>query len=337
MDFYGIKTCRESSQVSCSEKFDPSREEFERYKRTHTKKKLINSKNKKQEAIYKDPIFGVAHNHDPTLQVIINKRDPIRQMNESMRQMTLKSQMRLKHVQNSKPRYMHTRFNIDALKSSPLMCFPHFEEMVKFLISWYNNRGRLKQEMAGRGISQQATFNAKERFCDSLFLLLQEASKANPLVPAPLAGIYKWFLNRDTMIQQSKQINLQSQDLPYILIELPNGEEVHVMKKNLDFNQVAPKQAFRTDNLMRVYDEAKVIHDEEEEIIIEREIPVSKARILRDVNIKPLPKEEKKDPLLYDKFDYHKLHERLKREREEEKEVDAIADSLIRRYSHGTV
>jgi hypothetical protein len=319
------------SGTSQSGKFDPSREEFERYKKVHKKKKASKTENKMSATLYRDPIFGIAHNHDPTIQVLINKRDPIKQMNDSMKQMTLKSQRRLRNAKSSVPRSVHTRFDVNVLATSPLMCFPHFEEMTKFLMQWYKNKEKRKNEVSNRGISQQAVFGATSKFCDSLFLLLQETSRTN-LDPAPLTGIYKWYLNRDTMIQQSKQINLQSQDLPYILIELPNGEEVHVMKKNLDFNQVAPKQAFKADNIMRVFDAAKIIQEEEEEVAIDYETPKSRTIILRDVDLKPLPKEEKSDLFIYDKFYYAKFIERMKREREEEKEVDTIASNLRKSY-----
>ena len=104
------------------------------------------------------------------------------------------------------------------------------------------------------------------------------------------------------------------------------------MKKNLDFNQVAPKQAFKADNIMRVFDAAKIIQEEEEEVAIDYETPKSRTIILRDVDIKPLPKEEKSDLFIYDKFYYAKFIERMKREREEEKEVDTIASNLRKSY-----
>ena len=324
---------RSSTADSYIDPLDPNREELERFKKNKKEISNIIEKKKKKEsknAVYKDPIYGIPHCHEPALRVIMDKRDIYKQMNDSMRLMTRKSSLRLRKVQAGKPRYTHNRFDIETLLGSPLMCFPHFQEMASFLMKWFDTKESRRLEVTNKGLSQQAKYEAISKFCDSLFLLLQEAVRSNPLTPQPLSGIYKWFLNRDIMIQQSKQINLKTQDLPYILIELPSGEEVHVLKKNLDCNQVFPKDKFTPEYLSQIKTPPRQKKPKLQPIEEEVVMPVSKTRVLRGDSTIPLVREPKKEPLLYDKIDMKQLHQRLRRERQDEKDADKILKTFRR-------
>lgn len=287
---------------------------------------MKSAKKKEDREVYKDPIFGIPHLHDPAIMRIVEKHDPYRQMNESMKLMARKSQLRLRAVESSKPRYIHTRFNIEALTKSPLMCFPHFEEMTNYLDQWFSSRQQMEASILTS--NQRGTFIALSKFCDSLFLLLQETARASPISPAPLAGIYKWYLQRDTVINQSKNLNMPIQNENVTIIELPNGKKIEINNNELNPRYVLNKVTLTPEIIMREFNSIKVAPPP----VIEQKPPEQVHRTTR-ILIHPTfheitKKEEEKEPE-EEKFDYELLHKRLQAERESEEEIDRITKFLM--------
>ena len=279
--------------------------------------------------VYRDPIYGIPHFHDPAIMRIIQKHDPNYQINQSMKAIALKSQQRLRTVSVNKPRFLHRRFNIETLITSPLMCFPHFEDMTFFLMRWFKTKAQKEKELVTS--NQKATFSAMSKFCDSLFLLLQETARAAPLSPKPLIGIYNWYLQRDTIIYQARTQTTQDQKSEYITIELTNGDVVEIKKAFLDVKQV----------LISNEEVKKIIVDsfckeeprkEVKETVVKKRSGSKQTRILRDpILTKPLPRSN--ETFMYsDDFDYPAFHKKLVAERQAEKDVDRIAnEEKIRR------
>jgi hypothetical protein len=57
-----------------------------------------------------------------------------------MRLIFVQSHPRLRALEGRKPKYIHGRFNIDALTMSPFMAFPHFQAMTSYLTHWFDTR-----------------------------------------------------------------------------------------------------------------------------------------------------------------------------------------------------
>lgn len=299
-----------------------------------TCKIITDSKRKEEKEVYKDPIFGIPHLHDPAIMRIVEKHDPYKQMNESMKLMAKKSQQRLRAVKSAKPRFIHSRFNMDALKKSPLMCFPHFDEMTTYLDQWFTNRNQMEASILTS--NQRGTFIALSKFCDSLFLLLQETARASPISPAPLSGIYKWYLQRDTVINQSKNLNMPTQNENVTIIELPNGKKIEINNNDLNPKYILSRVTLTPEMILNEFDAVK-----KEPPLVERKVEKKKVTksptILLNPVVPPLKKredefEEKKEE---NKFDYAKLHKRLVAEREAEEEVDRMATALARKTHLG--
>lgn len=286
---------------------------------------MKSGKKKEDKEVYKDPIFGIPHLHDPAIMRIVEKHDPYRQMNESMKLMARKSQLRLRAVQSSKPRFIHSRFNIDALTKSPLMCFPHFEEMTNFLEHWFTSKDQMEASILTS--NQRGTFIALSKFCDSLFLLLQETARASPISPAPLAGIYKWYLQRDTVINQSKNLNMPIQNENVTIIELPNGKKIEINNNDLNPRYILNRVTLTPDIILREFDNVKVTPPPVEEKVQQEKVMKS-TRILLHPVVPTFKKKEEEPESDIDRFDYEKLHKRLQAERESEAEVDRIAQQI---------
>jgi hypothetical protein len=120
---------------------------------------------------------------------------------------------------------------MEVLTTSPLRCFPHFEDMLVFLRQSFDSRE--ERRSAAVTTTQQATFEAEEKFCRGLFLLLQETARAHPLSPKPLRYIYKWYLQRDSIINQSRSIERDPEDEEFLVIEFADGEKLRTPKSLL--------------------------------------------------------------------------------------------------------
>ena len=64
-----------------------------------------------------------------------------------MRIITRKSVQRLKSIQGNKSRFFHTRFNIETLMTSPLICFPHFMDMIEFQKNLFLTRDEQEKQV----------------------------------------------------------------------------------------------------------------------------------------------------------------------------------------------
>lgn len=280
------------------------------------------SRPKKQQDVYKDPIYGIPHFHDPALCRIIRKHDPSFQVSKSIKTLYVKSQQRLKTVQANKPRYMHSAYNIETLKTSPLMCFPHFEEMTEFLSRWFETESKRQED--AKTTTQIATFNAQKRFCKGLFLLLQETARASPLSPSPLKGIYNWYLQRDSVINQSRTIDKNQADEGYYVVEMMNGKKIRVPKSVFDFEEIK-RQSILTPEQM---DQLLQSIQPDEKPVIEEEVkkpdrpPVT---VITETHPIRIPKKPATF-IEYDKtFDYNAFHQFMERQRQSERETDLIA------------
>jgi hypothetical protein len=167
------------------------------------------------------------------------KHDPSYHVAQSMKLIFVKSSQRLRSVQANKPKYLHSRFNIRTLTTSPLMVFPHFEDMTEYLSRWFLHRD--DKQRAVKTSSQRALFDAQDRFANALFLLLQESARANPISPKPLKGIYNWYLERDSVITSTRTFQPRSGVDDFLVIELSNGKEIRIPRSLLDFDSACDK------------------------------------------------------------------------------------------------
>jgi hypothetical protein len=103
--------------------------------------------------------------------------------------------------------------------------------MLVFLIRSFESRE--ERRSAAATTTQQATFEAEEKFCRGLFLLLQETVRANPLSPKPLRYIYNWYLQRDSIINQSRSVERDPEDEEFLVIEFADGEKLRTPKSLL--------------------------------------------------------------------------------------------------------
>jgi hypothetical protein len=276
------------------------------------------------EEVYKDPIYGIPHFHDPALSRLILKHDPSHHVSESMKLIFMKSDQRLRSIHGNKPKYLHKRFNMDTLTTSPLMAFPHFQDMAGFLSRWFTTRDSRQQNAFTS--HQRATFEAQERFSRGLFLLLQESARAAPISPKPLKGIYNWYLQRDSVINQSRTIERKTGLDEFIVIELSNGQEIRVSRALLDGSQTAEiENLFDVEFVKKTMKEIEVEVQPEPEIestpIIERQVEV--------ITSTGLPTQLKKGILSSNfrrpTFDFDQLHAELEGQRQNDKDVTAIA------------
>lgn len=280
-------------------------------------------KQKKPKEVYKDPIYGIPHFHDPALSRLIRKHDPSYQVAESMRTLYVKSQQRLRTVKANKPKYLHTRFNIDTLRTSPLMCMPHFEDMTDFLARWFESRD--KRKSAAVTTTQQATFVAQEKFCTALFLLLQETARATPLTPAPLKGIYNWYLQRDSVINQSRTIDRNPGDDAFYVIELTNGKKIKVPKSIFDPNVVFDQSIFDPD---RMQEEMRNIKPEPKpsENDGNKRAGAHRPDIITSTSMTKPPKKQPNAHSVMPTFNYDEFHAQMVEQRQSERDTDLIAN-----------
>lgn len=279
----------------------------------------------KTREVYRDPIYGIPHFHDPAISRITMKHDPSYQVSKSMKMIYVKSSQRLRAVRANKPKYLHTRFNIDTLLTSPLMIFPHFQDMTDYLSQWFTNRdARQAKAITSK---QKERFNAQDRFANSLFLLLQESARSSPVSSKPLRGIYNWYLQRDSVINSSKTMERKAGIDEFFIIELNNGQEIRVPRHLMDVERMCADidSLFTDENLTKTLREVPV----EEAVppaIIARRTPRKKVEIITGRTQKPVPRRATstldKRP---SKFDYDKFHEEMERRRQDERDVDAMA------------
>jgi hypothetical protein len=138
---------------------------------------------------------------------------------------------------------------MDVLTTSPLRCFPHFEAMLTFLTQ--SSDSREERRSAAVTLTQQATFEAEEKFGRGLFLLLQETARANPLSPKPLRYIYKWYLQRDSIINQSRSVERDPEDEEFLVIEFADGEKLRTPKALLSQGGVLDRGMFSASEIAR--------------------------------------------------------------------------------------
>ncbi|OHS98118.1 hypothetical protein TRFO_35483 [Tritrichomonas foetus] len=283
---------------------------------------------KKSKETYKDPIYGIPHFHDPALCRIIRKHDPSYQVSLSMRQLYIKSQQRLKTVQANRPKYMHTAYNIETLQKSPLICFPHFEEMTEFLTYWFATQERRRSE--AKTTTQISTFNAQTKFCKGLFLLLQEAARASPLSPSPLKGIYNWFLQRDSVINQSRTLEPNKENELFFVVEMMNGKKVKVEKSLLDYRRVLEKSLKTPEEIEAMLREIQPDEIQEPPPIIKK-VKRNAVRVIKET---PPRRHTKRtttssssygERSLHSGFDYEKFHADMEKQRKDDKVTDDIA------------
>lgn len=277
---------------------------------------------KKQQEVYKDPIYGIPHFHDPALCRIIRKHDPSFQVSKSIKTLYVKSQQRLKTVQANKPRYMHSAYNIETLRTSPLMCFPHFEEMTEFLSRWFETENKRQED--AKTTTQIATFNAQKRFCKGLFLLLQETARASPLSPSPLKGIYNWYLQRDSVINQSRTIDKNQADEGFYVVEMMNGKKIRVPKSCFDYEEIK-RQSILTPEQMDIL--LQSIKPDEKPVVQEEVKEPDRPPVMVITETHPIRIPKKPATFIeYDKtFDYNAFHQLMERQRQSERETDLIA------------
>jgi hypothetical protein len=236
----------------------------------------------------------------------------------------VKSDQRLRAIQGNKPKCLHTRFNMDTLTTSPLMGFPHFQDMTEYLSRWFASRDfRQKNVFTSH---QRATFQAQERFSRGLFLLLQESARAAPLSPKPLKGIYNWYLQRDSVINQSRTVERKTGLDEFIVIEMSNGQEVRVPRALLDGSQAAEIEAlFDPACVKEKFREIEVDVQPESEAeptpIVERQVEVITSVVLPSPLKKGIPSSWMRRPT----FDFDQFHAELEGQRQGDQDVAAIA------------
>lgn len=276
---------------------------------------------KKPQEVYKDPVYGIPHFHDPALCRIIRKHDPSFQVSQSMKSLFVKSQQRLKAVQANRPRYMHSAYNIETLRTSPLMCFPHFQEMTEFIAKWFDSE-KSRQESA-KTTTQIATFEAQKRFCKGLFLLMQETARASPLSPVPLKGIYNWYLQRDSVINQSRNIDKNQADEGFYVIEMMNGQKLRIAKSylELDSGKLPIVNQEQVDLLL------KSIQPEHVEVVQEEVKKPNRRQVKLITETFPphMPKKYSTTSNSGNEFDYEAFHGLMEQQRQAEKDTENIA------------
>jgi hypothetical protein len=160
------------------------------------------------------------------------KHDPSYLVSKSMKHISVKSDQRLHALRGNKAKFLHARFNLDVLTTSPLMAFPHFQDMTAYLTRWFETRDERQKKALNS--HQRATFRAQERFSNGLFLLLQESARAAPVSPKPLKGIYNWYLLRDSVINQNTTVEKKTGLEEFVVIELSNGQEIRIPRMLID-------------------------------------------------------------------------------------------------------
>jgi hypothetical protein len=282
---------------------------------------------------YRDPIFGIPHYHDPALNRLISKSTPSSVLDESIRLLDRSSTRHLRTLQAHRPRVLHRRFNICTLQNSPLMCFPHFEEMAAFLARWFESRELRKQ--AAITTTQQATFEAQEQFCRGLFILLQEATRGAPVSPKPLRYIYRWYLQKDLIINQARAVERASSDDAFFVIELADGETIKISKGLIDSHRMFDTEMFESEAISRQLREISVDPVPEEEEIVEEVVNTHRAVIVTET----FPgRVAKRAPMIVrpgiHNFDYDSLHEELEAVRRDEQSTAQVAcEAKLRRRS----
>ena len=291
--------------------------------KTYSVKSLMSTK----KEVYRDPIYGIPHFHDPAIARIMRKHDPNYHITESMKLIARQSAQRLKSVQGNKPRFLHTRFNIETLTTSPLMCFPHFVDMTEFLKSWFSTKSDREKQIVTS--TQRATFEAQNKFCDALFLLLQETVRASPISPKPLSGIYNWYLQRDAIINQTRTLTVNEGNQQYIVIELTNGQELKIDRRFLDINHVFKQNDFERaiESTPNLYKQPKPVERVDPP---KKKINTHVTRIISDVSLPQALRKNNEPVLLSETFNYQRFHERLQEQRKQERETEIIA--LATRY-----
>jgi hypothetical protein len=281
------------------------------------------ARKQRPSTVYRDPIYGIPHFHDPGLSRIVMKHDPSYHVSESMKIIFVKSDQRLRAIQGNRPKYLHSRFNMDTLTTSPLMVFPHFQDMTAYLGRWFNDKdARQKSALTSH---QRATFQAQERFSNGLFLLLQESARAAPVSPKPLKGIYNWYLQRDSVINQSRTIEKKVGLDEFVVIELSNGQEIRVPRSLLDSSRIGEIESlFNPQALKRKLEQIEI--DPPPEI---QTPPIAmrtkQTEVITSTTLAPTQKRGTSAMLKRPTFDFDQLHSELEEQRRSDRDVAAIA------------
>jgi hypothetical protein len=278
--------------------------------------------NKKPREVYRDPIFGIPHYHEPALSRLIRKHDAATQISEDLRAHFAKSERRLRAVQTNKPRFMHTRFNIEALAFSPLLCLPHFSTMYNYLRIWFECREN--RQLAAITKAQQAKFDAQEKFSRGLFLLLQDIARSAPLDPKPLRFVYLWYLQRDSVIDQSRMSDRPVTDDGFWSVELADGQTLRVPRKLIDAPSLLPQSMF---DMGILTEQMKTIELSPPPIIEEPIIEVRKhhAQILTET-FPNVPFKRAQPPRQVSlSFDYESFHKEMVEQRKSDADTAVLA------------
>ncbi|OHT02330.1 hypothetical protein TRFO_07154 [Tritrichomonas foetus] len=248
-----------------------------------------------------------------------------------MKALYFKSQQRLKTVMANKPRYIHTAYNIETLRTSPLMCFPHFEEMTDFLSRWFDTEAKRQSE--AKTTTQIATFDAQKRFCKGLFLLMQETARASPLSVGPLKGIYNWYLQRDSVINQSRAIDKNTADEGYYVVEMINGKKIRVSKDCFDFDTIINKAIYSQEQMDAII---QSIQPDTPEEVDEMTKKPNRRKVTLVTETFPKRTMKKTTPSFeYDtKFDYDAFHAYMEEQRQAERDTDRIAQKEANKRRH---
>lgn len=294
------------------------------------------SKKKKEKEVYKDPIYGIPHFHDPALVRLQWRHDPSYHVSEAMKQIYRESTKRLKTIQANRPKYIHTRFNIETLLTSPLICFPHFLDMTNFLVRWFKTRDQRKSEAVNSSL--KATYEAQRKFCDALFLLLQETSRASPVSPKALKGIYNWYLQRDSVISQNRTFEQNRSDDKFVIVELIDGKKIYIPRRSFDIDQVFDQSLFDQSKIFKKMCDIELDPLPKQQSPSEKILP-HQPRIITTPQTSPKKKHSQSLFHLqnYETFDYEIFHKRMEMERQSEKETDIIAQAIRYRYHHDII
>ena len=299
--------------------------------RSKTSFQSLESKN--NDDVYRDPIYGIPHFHDPAIARIHWKHDPSYQVSQAMKTIYIKSSQRLRSVSSNPPKFIHSRFNIETLQKSPLICFPHFQDMTNFLANWFSTRDAKRKEAVNSSL--RATYEAQNKFCDALFLLLQETSRASPISPKPLKGIYNWYLQRDSVISQTRTVEQKAGDDRFIVLELTDGRKIQVPRRYFDINQVFDRSMFDQESISKKMEEIPLETEPEVNVKTVKSRP-HKVKLITSPKIPPKKKHQQTTPNSFYEapFDYEAFHARMEEQRKSEREVDLMAKTLLYKHKH---
>jgi hypothetical protein len=102
----------------------------------------------------------------------------------AMRTLNRNSLIRLRNITNTNTNCIHRRFNLDTILISPFMVLPHYAEMANYLVQF--NKTYESKLAAALTTAAKSLVESQRQFMESLFLFLQEATRASTLSPLTL-------------------------------------------------------------------------------------------------------------------------------------------------------